>query len=342
MTTKAWVFRTNPNTYDLRLEARDSIPPTAIPPDSVLVRIRAVSLNYRDVIAWRNLAGRMMDGRVPASDGAGVVIACGQKVTQWQVGDRVAGCFFQTWQSGRFEMRHHKNDLGGTLDGMLQEEICLPASGLVKIPNHLDFEQAATLPCAALTAWYALTYRGGLESGQSVLCLGTGGVSIFALQLAVALGAEVLITSSDDLKLHKAKELGAAKTINYRTYPQWADEVTRLTNGAGVDHVVEVGGPGTLEQSMKSIAAGGHLALIGVLTGFGSPATSLFPLLAKNVQLNGIYVGPRDQFLAMNEFLERKNLYPIIDRVFELRDAPAAFEYLESGQHFGKVVVRCD
>lgn len=340
MTSKAWVFRSNQKAFDLKLEVRDNIPPTSLSPDSVLVRVRAVSLNYRDIIAWKNLAGRPMDGRVAASDGAGEVIACGKDVTQWRVGDRVAGCFFQTWQSGRFEMRHHKNDLGGTLDGMLQETICLKENGIVRIPNHLDFEQAATLPCAALTAFYALTYRGSLQSGQRVLCLGTGGVSVFAMQIAVAWGAEVIITSSDEQKLGKAKEVGAMHAINYRKQTQWADQVLELTNGKGVDHVVEVGGPGTLEQSMKAVAAGGHIALIGVLTGFGAPSTSLFPLLARNVQLNGIYVGPRDQFVMLNDFLERKNVYPIVDRVFDMLDAPAAFEYLASGQHFGKVVIR--
>ena len=340
MTTKAWVFRSNSTSFDLHWESRDSIPPDAIPPHSVLIRVQAVSLNYRDIIAWKNLAGRNVEGRVPASDGAGEIIACGNEVTQWQVGDRVAGCFFQTWQRGPFEMRHHKNDLGGTLDGMLQQTICLPETGIVKIPPHLDYEQAATLPCAALTAWYALKERGGLQSGQTVLCLGTGGVSIFALQFATAMGAEVLITSSDDAKLLKAKSLGSSHGINYRSHPQWADEATKLTNGLGVDHVVEVGGPGTLEQSMKAVSAGGHIALIGVLTGFGSPQTSLFPLLAKNVRLNGIYVGPRDQFVAMNEFMERNQIVPIIDRVFEMKDATGAFEYLASGKHFGKVVVR--
>ncbi len=340
MTSNAWVFRTNQTTFDLKSESRNSISHSTIPPKSVVVRVRAVSLNYRDIIAWKNLAGRNVDGRVPTSDGAGEIIACGNEVSQWKIGDRVAGTFFQTWQSGRFEMRHHKNDLGGTLDGMLQETVCLPETGVVRIPSHMDYEQASTLPCAALTAWYALVCRGNLQSNQRVLCLGTGGVSIFALQIASSMGAEVIITSSDDEKLRKAKVLGAAYAINYRSEPQWADEVSKSTGGQGVDHVVEVGGPGTLEQSMKAVAPGGHIALIGVLTGFGAPSTSLFPLLAKNVQLNGIYVGPRDQFVAMNDFLERQNLVPIIDRVFEMDDAPAAFQYLASGQHFGKVVVR--
>lgn len=340
MTSNAWVFCTNQDAFDLKNEAKDSVSPADLPPKSVLVRVRAVSLNYRDIIAWKKLAGRQVDGRIPTSDGAGEIIACGGEVTQWKLGDRVASCFFQTWQSGRFELRHHKNDLGGSLDGMLQETVCLPETGIVRIPNHLDFEQAATLPCAALTAWYALVCRGNLQRGQKVLCLGTGGVSIFALQIALAFGAEVFITSSDDAKIVKAKELGATHAINYRSHPQWADEVWKLAGGLGVDHVVEVGGPGTLEQSMKAVAASGHIALIGVLTGFGAPLTSLFPLLARNVQLNGIYVGPRDQFIAMNQFMERNQLTPVVDRVFDMQNAPDAFAYLASGQHFGKVVIR--
>jgi NADPH:quinone reductase-like Zn-dependent oxidoreductase len=340
MAYQSWVFRSNQSAYDLKLEPVPDIPESQIPPDCVLIRVRAVALNYRDIIAWKNLAGRQVDGRVPTSDGAGEIVACGANVRQWKVGDRVAGCFFQTWQTEPFEMRHHKNDLGGTFNGMLQEFICLPESGIVRIPSHLDFEQAATLPCAALTAWYSLVCRGNLKSGQKVLCLGTGGVSIFALQIARAMGCEVIITSSDTDKLQRAKQLGAKHTINYRELPQWSGEVMRHTDEKGVDHVVEVGGPGTLEQSMKSVAAGGHIALIGVLTGFGAPATSLFPLLARNIRLNGIYVGPRDQFLQMNAFMEREQLVPVIDRVFEMPDAPDAFEYLSSGKHFGKVVVR--
>ena len=340
MSCNAWVFRSNPTAFDLALEKRPRLSDTEVPNNSVLVRVRSVSLNYRDIIGWKNLAGRKLDGRVPASDGAGEIIACGSNVRQWKVGDRVAGCFFQTWQSGSFEMRHHKNDLGGSLDGMLQEFVCLPETGVVRVPDHLDFDQAATLPCAGLTAWYSLVCRGNLKSRQTVLCLGTGGVSIFALQIAIAMGCEVIITSSDNKKLERAKILGATQTINYRENPKWADEVWRLTEEKGVDHVVEVGGPGTLEQSMKAVAPSGHIALIGVLTGFGAPTTSLFPLVARNVQLNGIYVGPRDQFVAMNSFIESKKLIPVIDRVFEMNDALVAFEYLASGQHFGKVVIR--
>jgi NADPH:quinone reductase-like Zn-dependent oxidoreductase len=266
----------------------------------------------------------------------------GPRFSQWKPGDRVAGCFFPRWQSGRFELSHHQFDLGGNLDGMLRERVVMDEDAWVRIPAHLSTLQAASLPCAALTAWVALVERGKLAAGQSVLVLGTGGVSIFALQIARATGASVVVTSSDDSKLARARELGAAFGINYARQPTWSDAVWEWTGERGVDHVVEVGGPGTLEQSMRSVAAGGHIALIGVLTGFGPPNTSLFPLLARNVQLNGIYVGPRDAFVRMNSFLESHRIEPVIDRVFPFVNAPDAFAYLASGKHFGKVVIAMD
>lgn len=339
MNSLAWVFRSNNSTYDLERTERAIPQPQELGPNEVLVNIRAVSLNYRDIIAWKNLAGRKVDGRVPASDGAGEVVAVGSEVTQWKTGDRVAGCFFQTWQDGPFDMNHHKNDLGGTLDGMLREHVVLPESGLVRIPESLDYAQSATLPCAGLTAWYALVCRGQLTAGQSVLALGTGGVSVFALQFATKIGATVVMTSSDDDKRQRAQQLGAAFTVNYREFPDWSNPIWEWSGGRGVDHVVEVGGPGTLEQSMKAVAASGHIALIGVLTGFGAPHTSLFPLLARNIRLNGIYVGPRHEFQRMNQFIDEHGIQPVIDKRFAFDDAPAAFEYVASGKHFGKVVI---
>ena len=324
-----------------RLRAGDR--PTPDPgPGEVRVRVRAVSLNYRDLIQLRNKAGRKVGGRVPCSDGAGEVTAVGPGVTEWQSGDRVAGCFFQTWEAGRFDPAYHKHDLGGSLDGMLAEEVVLRAGGVVRVPDHLSFAEAACLPCAGLTAWYALAVRGGLRAGDTVLALGTGGVAVFALQLAAALGARVTVTSSSDDKLSRAEALGAAGGVNYRTHPDWDAEVLRLTGGRGVDHVVEVGGPGTLGKSLACVAGGGHVALIGVLSGFGPPADSLFPLMSRNATLSGIYVGGRADFEGMNAFIADKRLTPVIDRVFPFADAPAAFEYLESGSHFGKVVVRVD
>jgi NADPH:quinone reductase-like Zn-dependent oxidoreductase len=225
---------------------------------------------------------------------------------------------------------------------MLAEEVVLSAEGLVRLPEHLDFDEGACLPCAAVTAWQALFRRGGLQAGEQVLALGTGGVSIFALQLAVAAGAEVIVTSSSDEKLARAREMGAAKTVNYRTTPEWGKEVWRLTGKRGVDHVMEVGGPGTLGQSMSCVAPGGQVALIGVLTGFDAPDASLFPLVARNARLDGIYVGSRADFEALNAFLTAHRIKPVIDRVFSFAEAPAAFEHLRSGAHFGKVVIRVE
>jgi NADPH:quinone reductase-like Zn-dependent oxidoreductase len=308
-------------------------------PGEVLIRVRATSLNYRDLITVKKQAGREVAGVVPLSDGAGEVAAVGEGVTRWGPGDRVAGCFFQAWSSGPFDLAYHKSDLGGSLDGMLAEEVVLREDGLVRIPDHLSFEEAACLPCAALTSWYAMTTRGGFRPGDWLLALGTGGVSVFALQFAVALGGTVVITSSSDEKLERARALGAAHTVNYRTTPDWDKEVWRLTGKRGVDHVIEVGGAGTLEKSMQSVTGGGHIALIGVLTGFGAPQTSLFPLLARNARLNGIYVGPREDFEVMNAFLTRTQLRPVIDRAFPFDRASEAFRHLESGSHFGKVVI---
>lgn len=309
-------------------------------PGEVVVRVHATSLNYRDLIALRNMAGRDVAGKIPLSDGAGEVVAVGPGVTRVQPGDRVAAIFFQKWLSGRFDLAYHQSDLGGTIDGMLAEEVVLSADGVVRLPQHLSYEEAACLPCAGVTAWYAMTTRGNFQSGESLLVLGTGGVSIFALQFGVALGGRVIVTSSSDAKLAKARELGATHTINYKTTPDWHQEVWQLTEKRGVDHVIEVGGPGTLEKSLQSVAAGGHIALIGVLTGFGPPQTSLFPLLARNARISGIYVGARSDFEALNTFLEEKQIRPVVDRVFAFEEAAQAFDYLESGQHFGKVVIR--
>jgi NADPH:quinone reductase-like Zn-dependent oxidoreductase len=309
-------------------------------PDQVRVKVRATSLNYRDLIALRNKAGRNVDGIIPLSDGAGDVVEVGAGVGRVRPGDRVAGSFFQTWTSGRFGMEHHKQDLGGSIDGMLAEEVVLHENGLVTVPGYLSFEEAACLPCAGLTAWYSLTTRGGFQKGDSALLLGTGGVSVFGLQFAVALGGTAIVTSSSDEKLERAVALGASHVINYKTTPDWDKEVWRLTERKGVDHVLEVGGPGTLEKSMGSVAAGGQVALIGVLTGFGSPKGSLFPLMARNARLDGIYVGSRADFEAMNAFLAEKEIHPVIDRVFDFERAAEAFDYLESGSHFGKVVIR--
>lgn len=339
MPTAAWQLQPEGAAYRLAQVSRDVPVPG---PGQVKVRVRAVSLNYRDLVNRDNLAGRNVAGRVPTSDGAGEIVAVGPEVTGWEVGDRIAGCLFQTWHSGRFDMGYHKQDLGGTLDGMLAEEVLLSADGIVSIPGHLSWSEAATLPCAAVTAWYSLTTRGGLQAGETVLVLGTGGVSIFGLQFATAIGAKVIVTSSSDAKLERARALGAWQTVNYRTQADWHKVVWELTGKQGVDHILEVGGPGTLEKSLGCVAAGGHIALIGVLTGFGAPQTSLFPLVTHNARMNGIYVGSRADFEAMNAFIAERSLRPVIDREFPFAAAPEAYAWLKSGSHFGKVVVSVD
>ncbi|WP_333842458.1 zinc-dependent alcohol dehydrogenase family protein [Pelomicrobium sp.] len=331
--------------YQLHKQGEAYVPviteqPKPVPgPGQVLVRVRACSLNYRDLIVARGRFGDKTQGRVPLSDGAGEVEAVGGGVTRFKPGDRVAACFFQDWIDGPFEMRYHGSALGGEAPGMLAEYVALPEQGWIKFPEHLSFQEAACLPCAAVTAWQALVVRGALAAGETVLALGTGGVSIFALQFAVALGARVIVTSSSDAKLERARGLGAWEGVNYQRTPDWDKEVWRLTDKRGVDHVVEVGGPGTLEKSLASLAAGGHVALIGVLTGFGAPTGSLFPLVTKNARMNGIYVGSRAHFEAMNQFIAERRLRPVIDRVFPFEQAAEAYRYQQSGGHFGKIVV---
>jgi NADPH:quinone reductase-like Zn-dependent oxidoreductase len=337
--SRAYVLEEHEPAYRLKLIDRQIGDPAG---KQVKVRVHAASLNYRDLIAKKNLAGRKVAGVVPLSDGAGEVSAVGPEVSRWRVGDRVAACFFQAWLDGPFDMAYHKSDLGGTIDGMLAEEVILDEDGLVRVPDYLSFEEAACLPCAAVTAWNGLLTRGELKADSSVLVQGTGGVSVFAIQIAAAIGARIIVTSSSDEKLAKAKKLGAAEGINYRRTPDWEQEVWRLTNHRGVDHIVEVGGPRTLEKSLQSLAASGHIALIGVLTGFQPAIVSMFTALAKNARLDGIYVGSRANFEAMIAFFDRRQIRPVIDRAFPFAEAEAAYQHLESGNHFGKVVIRFD
>ncbi len=315
-------------------------PEPELAPGEVLVRIRAASLNSRDLGAVKSARpGNLPPPLIPCSDGAGEVTAVGASVTQFKVGDRVVGIFFRDWIDGVFQMRYHKAAGGGSIHGMLRESVALPEHALLPMPAHLSFEEAACLPCAGVTAWASLFTRGGLRAGETVLALGTGGVSVFALQLAAAAGARVIVTSSSDSKLARARELGAWATINYHTTPDWDAEVWRITDKRGADHVVEVGGPGTLGKSMASVAAGGQIALIGVLTGFGAPDSPLFSLMARNARIDGIYVGSRADFAAMNTFLAEHAIHPVVDRVFPIAEAPAAFAHMESAAHFGKIVI---
>ena len=307
-------------------------------PGQVLVRVRAASLNYRDLLVAKGQYNpRLALPRILGSDGAGVVAAVGAGVTNWKAGDRVAGCFFQNWADGPITDAAAKSALGGDRDGALAELVVLDAGGLVALPAGLSFEQAATLPCAAVTAWHALT-AAGCGPGTTVLLQGTGGVSIFALQFAKALGARVLITSGHDDKLARALGMGADAGVNYRTTPDWDKWAKAQTGGVGVDLVIEVGGAGTLERSAKAVKVGGRIALIGVLTGAGT--FNPLGLLMRAVTVQGIYVGSRAMFEAVLETVVAKGIEPVIDRVFPFDRAAEGFRHLESGTHFGKVVVR--
>ena len=307
----------------------------------VLVRVRAVSLNRRDI----NILNRDYDpedsmaGEIPLSDGAGEVIAVGADVTRFSVGDRVAGTFFERWIDGAPSAEALESARGRSAGGMLSEVIVTHEDGLVTIPKHLSYEEAATLPCAALTAWVGLFKRGRLEPGQFVLLEGTGGVSVFGLIFAAAADAKPIITSSRDEKLERARALGAFGTANYRKNPDWQQEVLELTGGAGVDHVLEVGGRDTLGKALEILAYGGHIALIGGLSGYGSDIPT-GALMWINATASGIYVGSREDFEAMNAFISEHQIRPQIDRVFEFDRAQDAFDYMQGGSFIGKIVIR--
>ena len=305
----------------------------------VLVRVHAVSLNRRDIYVMRGqYPGPMKPNLVPLSDGAGEVVATGPGVKRFKKGDRVAAIFFQTWLQGRPKPDFLGSSLGGALDGMLSQYVTLNENGLVTIPKHLSYEEAATLPCAGVTAWNALVTRGQTQPGDFVLLQGTGGVSILGLQLALALDAKPVITSSSDEKLARAKQLGAVAGINYKTTPEWDKAVLAATNG-GVQQALEVGGKQTLGMTLASLAPGGHVALIGGLSEFGGDIPA-YALMGRNATASGLYVGSRADFEALNAFLEKHRFKPVIDKVFEFENAAAAFDYMDSGSLFGKVVIR--
>jgi len=306
-------------------------------PGEVRVRVRAASLNFRDLSIARGAKGRGAPV-VPLSDGAGEVVAVGAGVTRHAVGDRVAASFFPTWQDGELSDAHHARALGGGQDGMLAEEVVLQEASWVKLPAHLSFEEGATLPCAGLTAWHALFEATTVRPGDVVLVQGTGGVSIFALQLAKAAGAKVIVTSSSERKRARARELGADHTIDYLADRAWGDTARALTGGRGVDVVVDVGGPGTFGQSVAALRYGGTMSLLGVLTGTKGEI-STYGIFHKNLRVAGIYVGSVAMFERMNRALEATCLRPVIDRAFPFEDARAAYEHLAAAGHFGKVVV---
>lgn len=313
--------------------------PAPLGDNQVAVAIKAVSLNFRDILVTRNTYfANIVDGLVPCSDGAGEVVAVGRDVRGLAVGDRVASLFFPHWQGGSVDARALSDARGAESTGVFTERFVSDADGLIKLPDSLSYAEAATLPCAALTAWNSLFEAGALKPGQTVLLLGTGGVSIFALQFAKAAGARVIITSSDDAKLERAKALGADHGINYKTHPEWHAEVLRLTAGRGVDVVLEVGGAGTLERSLSCVATGGRVAFIGVLTGLAGAANPVM-LIPRASSIHGIFVGSRAMFAAMLDAVVTHGIKPVIDRQFAFEEAPAALKYMENGKHFGKIVI---
>ena len=318
----------------------DEIPTPKPGPGQVQIAVQAVSLNYRDLrMVQGTYNPKLQTPRIPCSDGAGTVTEIGEGVTTLKVGDRVAGIFMQNWLDGEPSAAKQKGALGGDIDGMLAESVVLPETGVVRLPDYLSFEESATLPCAGLTAWNALTRVSATKPGDTVLIQGTGGVSVFALQFAKALGARVLGTSSSDEKLERAHSLGLDTGVNYRSTPAWDKWTIEQTGGKGVDLVVEVGGAGTFGKSLQAVRIGGVVAQIGVLTGVEQPVL-LTPILHKMIQVKGVYVGSREDFLAMNRALETNKIRPVIDAIVPFAEAPKAFQTLEKASHFGKLVVR--
>jgi NADPH:quinone reductase-like Zn-dependent oxidoreductase len=322
------------------------LPMLQIAPGMVLIRVHAVSLNYRDLMVVKGLYNPKMElPRIPCSDGAGEIVAIGSGVGQVKVGDRVCGIFMQRWLDGPLTAERSKAALGGDVDGMLAEYVLLAEDGVVRFPEHLSYEEGATLPCAGVTAWNALQYAGEpalpVLAGETVVIQGTGGVSIFALQFTRLLGARVVGTSSSEEKLTRAYGLGLEAGCNYKQRPEWSKWVTEVTGGKGADRIIEVGGASTFGQSLRAARVGGVIAQIGVLSGSAmSESVSLTPILHKQLRVQGIYVGSRAMFEQMNAAIERARLHPVIDRVFDFDQAREAFLHLQSASHFGKIVIR--
>lgn len=331
--------------FELPTFSIDAIRPSkrvtpALGPLDVLVRMKAASLNYRDILVALGVYNKGIPlPRVPLSDGAGEIVEIGSAVTRFKIGDRVSPNFFSDWLSGSINQTVKASDLGGTKEGVLREYAVFSEKSVVRIPEHLSFEEAATLPCAALTAWNGLIENGQLRAGETVLVMGTGGVSIFALQLARLSGAEVIATTSSDEKMKRLQKMGAAHVINYKKTPDWEKEVIKYTCGRGVDHVVEIGGAGTLAKSAVSVKVGGHISLIGVLADPKQKSDFEISLLMKAVKLQGVFVGSVEMYERMNAAVSLHKLKPVIDKTFKASQIVEALKYQQSGAHFGKIVV---
>ena len=325
---------------DLENMRIDELPEPEPGAGEVVIRIHATSLNYRDLMMIKGQYNpKIALPFVPLSDGAGEVEAIGSGVSRWKVGDRVAAAFMPGWRDGGPSEVKASSALGAGEVGLLAERVVIAAEGIVAIPDHLTFEEAATLPCAAVTAWHALVTEGQVKAGDTVLVQGTGGVSLFALLFAQIHGARVIATSGSDEKLERVLSLGASDGINYKTMPDWDKCVRALTGGAGVDHVVEVGGAGTLTRSLRAVKTGGRVSLIGVLSG-GAAEVTVLPILMWNLRVQGIFVGSVAMFEAINRAITLHRLRPVVDRVFPWEKAAEAYRHMESGAHFGKIVIR--
>jgi NADPH:quinone reductase-like Zn-dependent oxidoreductase len=334
---KAYKYRAGGSMDDLQLVEIDTPRPGR---GQVLVRMRAASLNFRDLLVVSGRYPRAHQATiVPLSDGAGEIAELGDGVTELTVGDRVLPIFFQSWLRGEMTSGDATSALGGSVDGVAAQYCVFDAERVVRFAPHLSFIEASTLPCAGLTAWNGLNGPVPVSAADTVLTLGTGGVSIFALQLARASGARVIITSSSDAKLDRARELGASSVINYRTEPEWDAKVRAVTAGRGVDHVIETGGGGTMERSISSARRGGWIHVIGLVA---PGKIDTVQILLSGVTLRGTEVGSRDMLKALNRAVEQTRIHPVVDRVFEFSELPAALRQLEAGEHFGKIAVMID
>lgn len=333
---RAWEIASDNGIDGLKLAEK----PTPEPgPGEVRVKIAANSINYRDLMTVEHAAARGLQlPFIPNSDGAGVVSAVGAGAP-YREGDRVTSCFFSDWDGGEIGPDTMNSALGGALPGVLAEEVVLPARGVIPTPAHLSDMEAATLPCAALTAWHALVMPRPVLAGETVLLLGTGGVSVFAQQFCRMMGVRTIVTSSSDAKLERMKQLGADGTINYRDNPDWDKAVLEMTGGQGVDRAVEVGGPGTFDRSVNATRVGGIIGLIGILTGAGGQVHPT-NFMRKSITVRGIYVGSRAMFADMNRAIEHHGLKPVVDDDFAFEDAPEAYRAMRAAGHFGKLGIR--
>jgi NADPH:quinone reductase-like Zn-dependent oxidoreductase len=334
---KQWQLIRDGQAYKLKLGEAPVRTPEA---NEVQIKVHAASMNRRDVSVMRGMYP--MPPRpvvVPLSDGAGQVTAIGPGVTRFKVGDKVIPIFFPNWIKGRPSGNAIEVSTGGAVDGVLSEYANFNEQALVPMPPGLSYEEAATLACAALTAFNGLVTRGHMQAGDYVLLEGTGGVSVFGLQFAVAAGAKPIITSSSDDKLARAKKMGAIGGVNYKTNPDWEKGVRAITGDVGVQHVLEVGGKDTLQKALMTVGPGGQISLIGGLGGFGGTIQAP-ALMTPNITVNGLYVGSREHFEAMNAFIVKHKIKPVIDKVVDFKEADKAYELMESGDFMGKIVIR--